>query len=300
MNISQTKLLLVTAITLALGSNAYASNATLSQQHSTVQQTHAMGKMADSKMNKEAHGPIINARQEAQIWTTYALSPYLRATDLSVAVLDGKATLTGSVEDDVQKDLAGAIAAGVGGIKDVDNQIKVDADYKQPERTNTRGYGDVVDDATITAAVKSKLLWNKHTEGMDTKVETKDGKVELSGTVSSEQAKKQAEKLAKNTDGVRKVSNNLLVSDKTASGKSYAKDHGEKGSVIADSWITTKVKSMYMYSSNVTGADISVDTVKGVVTLTGKVDSGIEQALAIELAQNIRGVKSVSATQLTF
>jgi osmotically-inducible protein OsmY len=69
---------------------------------------------------------------------------------------------------------------------------------------------------------------------------------------------------------------------------------------MSDSWITTKVKSTFMYSSNVSGADISVNTEKGVVTLSGKLDSGAEQALAIELAQNIRGVKSVSAKQLVF
>jgi hyperosmotically inducible periplasmic protein len=285
MNRLNPKLLLAAAITLALG-GAVSADDKQAKSHNMAE--------------KAASGPIMNARQEAQIWTTYALSPYLRATDISVTVLDGNATLSGKVEEDVQKDLAGAIAAGVDGVKDVDNQIKVDADYKKPARSDSRGYGDVVGDATITAAVKSKLLWSKHTEGMDTQVETKDGKVTLSGIVSSQHAKQQAEKLAKNTDGVHKVSNNLQVSDKTASGRSYAKDHAEKGSVIADSWITTKVKSMYMYSSNVTGADISVKTEKGVVTLAGKVDSGAEQALAIELAQNIRGVKSVTSKQLVF
>ncbi|WP_372626895.1 BON domain-containing protein [Arsukibacterium sp.] len=274
------KLLLAGAITLALGSSNL---------------------LADDKMAMKDHsGPIVNARQEAQIWTTYALSPHLRATDISVAVLDGKATLTGSVADDVQKDLAGAIASGVGGVKDVDNQIKVDADYKKPEHTGSRGYGGAVDDATITAAVKSKLLWSKHTEGMETKVETKDGKVELSGTVGSQQAKQQAEKLAKNTNGVRAVDNKLQISDKPAKGKSANKEDKEKGTVIADSWITTKVKSTFMYSSNVAGSDISVNTDNGIVTLSGKVDSGAEQALAIELAQNIRGVKSVSSKQLIF
>lgn len=274
------KLLLTAAITLALGSTTA---------------------VADDKMAaKGQSGPIVNARQEAQIWTTYALSPYLRANDISVTVLDGKATLTGNVAEDVHKDLAGAIAEGVSGIDDVDNQISVDADYKAPDRSSTRGYGDVVDDVTITTAIKSKLLWSKHTEGMDTKVETTNGKVELSGTVATQQAKQQAEKLAKNTNGVRSVDNKLRVSDKTADGKSYKKADTEKGTVIADSWITTKVKSTFMYSSNVAGADISVNTNKGIVTLAGKVNSGAEQALAIELAQNIRGVKSVSSKQLIF
>lgn len=38
---------------------------------------------------------ITDARQESQIWTTYALNPYLRAHDLKVSVNSGKATLSG-------------------------------------------------------------------------------------------------------------------------------------------------------------------------------------------------------------
>jgi osmotically-inducible protein OsmY len=68
---------------------------------------------------------------------------------------------------------------------------------------------------------------------------------------------------------------------------------------VSDAWITTKVKSTFLYSSNVAGSDITVTTAGGVVTLTGKVDSGAERALAIELAQNVKGVKSVRATGLT-
>jgi len=70
------------------------------------------------------------------------------------------------------------------------------------------------------------------------------------------------------------------------------------GSDLSDSWITTKVKSTFLYSSNVSGSDIAVSTNNGVVVLTGKVKSGAERALAIELAQNVRGVKSVNAKGL--
>lgn len=72
---------------------------------------------------------IIDARHESQIWTTYALSPYLRANNIKVSVVEGKATLTGTVEEEANKELAGAIAVGVDGIKDVDNKIDVKADY---------------------------------------------------------------------------------------------------------------------------------------------------------------------------
>ena len=67
---------------------------------------------------------------------------------------------------------------------------------------------------------------------------------------------------------------------------------------MADGWITTKVKSTYLFSNNVDGSDISVNTDKGIVTLSGNVDSGVERALAIELAQNVRGVKSVASKTL--
>ena len=68
---------------------------------------------------------VIDARQETQIWTTYA-SPYLRANDIKVSVKNGTATLTGNVEEDVSKDLAKQIALGVDGVKVVENEIVVD------------------------------------------------------------------------------------------------------------------------------------------------------------------------------
>lgn len=243
---------------------------------------------------------ITEARQETQIWTTYALSPYLRANDLKVSVDDGKATLTGTVEDDVTKDLAKQIALGVTGIRNVDNQIKVQADYVPTKTASSRSFGEAVDDATITAAVKSKLLWSKHAEGMVTNVDTMSGRVTLRGTADTAEARELVGRLAMNTRGVVSVDNKLEVTGKTATiaskGKSSAK---EANGDVADSWITTKVKSTFMFSSNVDGSDINVSTKDGIVTLSGKVHSGAERDLAVELANNVRGVKSVQSKGLT-
>lgn len=248
----------------------------------------------------KASQEVTDARQETQIWTTYALSPYLRANDLKVSVHNGKAILTGKVEEAVNKDLAKQIALGVNGIKDVDNQIVVQADYKTPERSAERSYGEVIDDATITAAVKSKLLWSKGTNGMSADVDTKAGKVTLRGTTDNSAAKELAGRLAANTRGVAAVDNQLVIKEAKPTAADNAKSSAqEAGQEIADSWITTKVKSTYAYSSNVDGSDIAVSTKSGVVTLSGIVDSGAERALAIEFAQNVRGVKSVQSTGLT-
>src|SRR4030095_3358106 len=154
---------------------------------------------------------VTNARQETQIWTTYALNPYLRANDLKVAVVNGKATLSGTVDEGVEKDLAKQIALGVDGIKDVDNQIVVQADYTPSAKSSSRSYGESIDDATITSKVKSKLLWSTYTDGMTTDVDTKLGKVTLKGTADSSAAKELAGSLAANTAGVVAVDNKLTV-----------------------------------------------------------------------------------------
>ena len=230
---------------------------------------------ANAKPSQE----VIEARQESQIWTTYALSPYLRANDLKVSVHEGKATLTGNVAEDVNKDLAKQIALGVDGIKSVDNKIEVVPDYKAPAQSADRSYGEKIDDASITSEVKSKLLWSRYADGLTANVDTTRGKVKLSGTADSQEAKDAAGKLAANTRGVDSVNNQLVVeAAKPGVAKNATND-------VADGWITTKVKSTYMYSTNVNGSDIAVSTNSGVVTLTGKMDSGAERALAIELAQ---------------
>lgn len=242
---------------------------------------------------------IMEARQETQIWTTYALSPYLRASDLKVTVHNGNAILTGKVDEEVNKDLAREIALGVSGIKEVDNQIEVLSDYT-PAPATERSYGELVDDASITAAIKSKLIWSKNTEGGNTEVSTKAGKVTLKGTAESAPAKDLAGRMALNTRGVQSVSNELTVVPAKPGLAEKAGSATEKaGLEIADAWITTKVKSTLLYSSNVRGTDVAVNTKDGVVTLIGRVDSGAERALAIELADNVRGVKRVDSKGLT-
>lgn len=244
---------------------------------------------------------VINARQESQIWTAYELSPYLRANDLKVSVDNGTATLTGSVAEEVNKDLANDIAQGVKGITTVNNQIVVDADYLPPKPGTERGFGDAIEDASITAAVKSKLVWSKSTDGMTTNVDTKFGRVTLRGTAQSSAERDLAGRLARNTQGVIAVDNQIKVNAmKPGVAESSKQVANEAGADISDSWITTKVKSTLLYTSNVAGSAIDVTTNKGVVSLSGKVNNGAEQALAIELAQNVRGVKSVQAKELIF
>ena len=68
-----------------------------------------------------------------------------------------------------------------------------------------------VKDASITAAVKVKLLANSNTDGSDINVDTSWQSVVLKGHVKSSGEKDLAEKIASNTEDVLKVTNQLKV-----------------------------------------------------------------------------------------
>lgn len=67
---------------------------------------------------------------------------------------------------------------------------------------------------------------------------------------------------------------------------------------VSDTWITTKVKSDLMVSDNVPGTEVKVETVNGVVSLSGTVATKAEHDKAITKAKAIKGVKSVDASGL--
>jgi len=71
--------------------------------------------------------------------------------------------------------------------------------------------GDVISDAAVTTAVKSKFLADTSTPGLKIDVDTKDGVVTLSGTVRTRAEADRAVSLARDTNGVKRVVNNLKV-----------------------------------------------------------------------------------------
>jgi hyperosmotically inducible protein len=70
------------------------------------------------------------------------------------------------------------------------------------------------------------------------------------------------------------------------------------GEVIDDTAITTKVKANLLADPMVSAFAISVDTARGVVSLTGIVNSVAERERAIQIAQDVGGVKRVDARNL--
>jgi hyperosmotically inducible protein len=127
------------------------------------------------------------------------------ATATKVAVKDGVVTLTGTADNQAQKDLTGVYAAEIDWVKSVNNEIVVQA----PEPGAT--IGEKIDDASITSQVKFALLSHKGTSALKTKITTNEGVVVITGTARSEAEKSLATKLAQDVRGVASVRNDMTV-----------------------------------------------------------------------------------------
>lgn len=68
---------------------------------------------------------------------------------------------------------------------------------------------------------------------------------------------------------------------------------------VSDTWITTKVKADLLATEDVSGLDIKVETVNGVVTLSGQVDTQAQADKAVAVTRAIKGVGKVDSSGLT-
>lgn len=257
--------------------------------------------LAQSTPSLAAEGSLASqlqaARQEGSIWTAFALNRHLSPFKLGVVVRDGVATLSGSVENEVDRELAAQIAGDVEGIAKVDNQLKVD-DQLAEQMPARQSLAQRFDDATLTATIKSKLLWNTSTRDLHGSVATENGVVTLKGKAPTADAKLLAGSLASNTEGVYQV-NNLIslgaADTSTTRAETAAKSTEE---ALSDAWITSKVKASLLYSRSLDGLTINVETRTGMVSLSGDVGSSEEKDVALGLARNVRGVRGVDADLL--
>ena len=78
-------------------------------------------------------------------------------------------------------------------------------------KQNKETIGDALDDAWIHAKIVAKLIGDSKTPERNINVDVVNNEVTLRGTVDTAEAKAEAERVAKETDGVRKVTNQLKV-----------------------------------------------------------------------------------------
>jgi len=165
---------------------------------------------------------------------TTALKSKLAADDtvkayrIDVDTKDRIVTLKGEVDTEVGRARAVELARATNGVRDVVDSLTV-----KPGATPTTGIddaiqrqateaaraaqdkaaqaGDMLSDAGITTAVKTKMLADTAVAGLKIDVDTKDGVVTLTGNVTSAAEKRRAMELARETAGVKSVKDQLKI-----------------------------------------------------------------------------------------
>jgi hyperosmotically inducible periplasmic protein len=143
--------------------------------------------------------------------------------------------------------------------------------------------GTQIDDSVVTARVKSALLADPDVKSFEIKVGTRKGQVQLSGFVDTQARIDYAVALTRKVEGVKEVENGMSLKD----GKATV------GNTVDDGIVTAKVKSALLADPAVKSIDIAVVTRKGVVQLSGYVDSQAQVSRAIDIARGVDGVQSI-------
>jgi len=131
------------------------------------------------------------------------------ASGTTVYTKDGIVTLQGVASSQAQKDLTTEYAKDIDHVKEVKNNMTI-AETPATAKPETT-MGDKIDDASITAQVKSVLLSHRSTSALHTGVSTTDGVVTLTGVAKNDAEKSLVTKLTEDINGVTSVINNMTI-----------------------------------------------------------------------------------------
>jgi len=165
-------------------------------------------KSVDNRLEVKGASPTANsdAWLREKVRVTFLFHRSVSAITTEVDVKDGIVTLRGEAASQAQKELTTEYAKDVEGVKVVKNEMSV---AKTPKKERT--VGEKIDDASITALVKMTLLSHRSTSVINTKVETKGGKVTLYGKARNAAEMNLATKLASDVKGVTAVKNRMVI-----------------------------------------------------------------------------------------
>src|SRR5512138_1968268 len=176
-------------------------------------------------------------------------------------------------------------------------------------KTESVKAGEKFEDVWLATTIHAKFVGDRDIKARDIKVSAEGGVVTLKGHVLNESEHQLALTLAKNTEGVKQVVDNLDVqvagpppprvnggtpgSAATTGTTASAASSPAPVAASEDARITTSVQSKYFIDDRIKGRHINVTTNGGVVTLNGEIADETERAEALLLARTTEGVKRV-------
>jgi len=223
---------------------------------------------------------VSDDRIESAAKASFVFRTHLKDDAIRVQSKDGAVTLTGTVAKEFHETLAQDTVAELPGVKSVDNQLKVAG--KRDDKNS---------DAWLTTKVKTAFLFHRNVSAIETEVNTKNGRVTLSGEADSQAQKDLTTEYAKDIEGVKGVENKMTVAK--VSEKPDQKQGETMGENIDDASITAQAKMTLLFHRATSASNTQIETNDGIVKLDGKAKSGAEKDLAGKLVADIHGVKSV-------
>jgi hyperosmotically inducible protein len=214
--------------------------------------------------------PAEDRRIEAAAKASYNYRMVLE-NHVKVKSTDGVVTLTGSVQDKDDKALAADTVENLPGVTQVKNEIIVKPAH--PERS----------DKWIALKIRGRLLVKGNVSATTTTVAVNDGVVTLGGTADNLAQKELTQVYAEEVEGVKKVKNDIVLKDGTTV--------SEK---IDDASITSQVKYSLLRHKSTSALKTKITTVDSAIVITGEAATAAEKSLVTKLAQDVRGVKSVT------
>ncbi len=135
-------------------------------------------------------------------------------------------------------------------------------------------------DVRIQSSAKQSYVFKTFLKSDDIKIQSMDGVVTLTGTVTEESHKSLAKETVASLPGVKSVDNQLILKN-------------ERPAENSDGWISLQVKYSLLYNRNVSSINTQVFVNDGIVTLKGNADNQAQKDLAGEYAKDVKGVKDV-------
>lgn len=165
----------------------------------------AMSVSANNTWENEAKDAWIDGKAES----TLLLNTNLNSFDINTDVKDGTVTLTGKVDSEIDKALAEELVENLEGVEEINNEITVYNEAEMKDEPNEMLSG--LKDSKVASVVKTRLLLESEVSGTDIDVDAKSGVVILQGEVDSKSEQDLAIAIAKNTNDVKEVIDNLKI-----------------------------------------------------------------------------------------
>lgn len=152
-----------------------------------------------------------DARITGRVGRALTSDPEVRRYSIDVDTLDRVVTLRGVVENDNARSSAEQIARSTEGVRDVVNSLEVKSEATQEAEEERDDADDQPADIVLRTKIGARLSADPQIRRLNIDIDVIDGVVALSGVVHDETSKQEAEKLARNVEGVKEVKNELTV-----------------------------------------------------------------------------------------